>query len=105
MHECQNKGDRKWAICKRLILKGALIFVQTENGPKRQPEKEKRELGSRTPHKVFSNFYFTKGITKVKEKLAEMGGATRRRGETRRPQFSMISLSHNWVVHPIEKNL
>jgi hypothetical protein len=55
MHECQNKGDRKWAICKRLILKGALIFVQTENGPKRQPEKEKRELGSRTPHKVFSN--------------------------------------------------
>ena len=55
-----------------MILKGAVIFVQSENGPKRQPEKEKRELGSRTPHKVFSKLYCTKGITKVKEKSAEL---------------------------------
>jgi hypothetical protein len=65
MHEYQNKGDRKWAICKRLILKGAFTFVQNEKG-------EKREQGFRAPHRVFSKLYCTKGITKVKEKLTEL---------------------------------
>jgi hypothetical protein len=36
MHEYQNKGDRKWAICKQLILKGAFIFVQNEKGAMRE---------------------------------------------------------------------
>jgi hypothetical protein len=26
MDECQNKGDRKWAICKRMKTQGRLEF-------------------------------------------------------------------------------
>jgi hypothetical protein len=29
MDECQNKGDKKWAICKRLKTKGRLEFGGT----------------------------------------------------------------------------
>jgi hypothetical protein len=69
LDQYKKKRLMKFAFCNLLIPKGMFSVVREGSEPKGSPKNEKREQGPRSPNRVFSKLYCTKGITKVKGEL------------------------------------